>query len=69
MPTTKSRFLLALDLQGPDLQVSDNLGAFLIAYTILGVPYYNYSIIYPQSPILIIQAPILDGARLCKLAG
>ena len=26
-------------------------------YSILGVSYYNYSIIYPRNPILILKAP------------
>ena len=29
------------------------MGAFIITYTILGVPYYNYSIMCPPNPILI----------------
>ena len=33
--------------------------ALIITYTTLGVPYYKYSIIYPQSPSLIIKAPLL----------
>ena len=38
------------------------IGAFMITYTILGVPYCNYSMIcnystkYPPNPILIIKA-------------
>ena len=38
-----------------------NIGALIITYTILGVPYYNYSIIYPQTLIIlnILVAPIL----------
>ena len=30
----------------------------IVTYTIFGVPYYNYSIMGPQNPILIIKAPI-----------
>ena len=37
-----------------------NIGASIIT-TILGVPYYNHSIIYPPNPILIIEAPTLLG--------
>ena len=32
----------------------------MITYTILGVPYSNYSIMHPQNPILIIWAPTLS---------
>ena len=28
----------------------DNIGALTITYTILGVPYYNYSIMGPKTP-------------------
>ena len=35
------------------------IGAYIITYPTWGVPYYNYSIIYPPKPILIIKAPIL----------
>ena len=31
----------------------------MITYTILGVPYYKYSTMGSQNPILIIAAPIL----------
>ena len=46
----------------------------MISYTILGVPYYTYSIIYPPPPpnlILIIQAPVVSdqGLRLGFHAG
>ena len=34
-----------------------NVGAFFITHTILGVPYYNYSILGPKNPIFIIRAP------------
>ena len=36
------------------------IGASIITYIILGVPHYNYSIMGPQNPILIIKAPILE---------
>ena len=36
-----------------------NIGALIIAYIILGVPYYKCSIMGPNPPILIIKAPIL----------
>ena len=36
-----------------------NVGALIIAYTILGFPYWNYGTIYTKSiPVLIIKAPI-----------
>ena len=35
------------------------IGALIITYTILGVPYDNCRIFYPQDPSLIIKAPIL----------
>ena len=41
-----------------------NVGAFKIAYTILGAPYYTYSILLPQNPILIMKAPTLKALRL-----
>ena len=34
-----------------------NIGALAITYTILGVPYCNYSIMGPQNLILIMKAP------------
>ena len=43
---------------------SGNVGALIFTYTILGVPYYSYSIIYPPNPILIIQAPIVGFGGL-----
>ena len=33
---------------------SRNVGALIMTNTILGVPYYKYSIMGPQNPILII---------------
>ena len=37
----------------------------MIAYTLLGVPYYNSSIVNgAQNPILIIKAPILSNRFL-----
>ena len=35
------------------------MGALIITYIILGVPYYKYSIMGPKTPILIIKAPTL----------
>ena len=35
-----------------------DIGALIITYTILGVPCYGYSIMYPKTPILAIKAPI-----------
>ena len=40
-------------------QVLLNIGASIIASTILGVPYYNYSITGPKILFLIIKAPVL----------
>ena len=40
------------------------IGASIITYIILGVPYYKYSIMGPQNPILIIKAPILEVGGL-----
>ena len=40
-----------------------NILALIITYTILGVPYYDYSILGPQNSILIIKAPILRMHR------
>ena len=37
----------------------------MITYTILGVPYYYYSTIYPKGPVLIIKAPTL-GVEIVK---
>ena len=38
---------------------SADLGALIVAYTILGAPYCQYRIIYPKTPrILIIKAPL-----------
>ena len=34
-------------------------GTQIIANTIVGVPYFNYSIMGPKTPILIIKAPKL----------
>ena len=37
----------------------DNIGAGMIANnTILGVPYYSYSVLAPQDSVLIFKAPI-----------
>ena len=41
----------------------DTIGALIITYTILGPPSYNYSIMGPKTPILIIKAPILPGPK------
>ena len=38
-----------------------NKGASIITYTILGVPYYAYSIIY-QNPSLAIKGPYIEGS-------
>ena len=38
-----------------------NKGASIITYTILGVPYYAYSIIY-QNPSLAITGPYIEGS-------
>ena len=35
----------------------------MITYTVLGVPYYNYSTMYPTNPILVIKVPILNPSR------
>ena len=34
-------------------------GAFIVTYTILEVPYHDYSTVGPPNPIVIIKAPIL----------
>ena len=46
-------------LSNTPLQSSETyyIAAEIITNTILGVPYYNYSIIYPPHPILSIKAP------------
>ena len=36
-----------------------NIEALIITSAILGVPYYSYSIMGPQNPILIIKAPYI----------
>ena len=48
--------------------VRPNIGALIITYTIVGAPYYNYSIIYPPNPILIVMAPILPGLPCLSLS-
>ena len=35
----------------------------MITYTILVVPYYEYSLMGPQNPILIVKAPTNDFGR------
>ena len=44
---------------GRGFRGSVGMGALIITYTILGVPYYNCSIMGPKNPILIIEAPIV----------
>ena len=39
------------------------LGALIITDTMLGVPLHNYSIIYPQNPILNMKALILGNRK------
>ena len=41
-------------------------GLSIYCDTILGAPYYWYSLLYPQNPILIAKAPAL---RLCRVLG
>ena len=45
-----------------------NIGALMITYTILVVPCYRYNIIYPQTPILIIKAPIHHSTLIQPLS-
>ena len=40
-----------------------NMGALVIAYKILGVLYYNYSIMGSQKPIELIKASILHSLQ------
>ena len=50
------------------LSLQTTIGALIIAHTILGVPYYKYSIMGPKSPILLIKAPIVGFPRMVKNA-
>ena len=36
-----------------------SIAVLRITYTIVGVPYYIYTVVYHQTPILIIKAPVL----------
>ena len=46
-----------------------NIGAEIVTDTIVGVPYYDYSIINgPQNPILSIKAPILQDTGSSQTA-
>ena len=45
-----------------------NMWAQIITYTILGVPYFDYSIMGPY-PSLIVQAPILPSPAVSAFAG
>ena len=40
-----------------------NIGALITTYTMLGVPYYKYSMIYPQNPILNYSGPYIRRFR------
>ena len=42
---------------------NSNVEALVIAYTISGVPWYNYSIMGPQNLLQIIQAPVVVENR------
>ena len=39
-----------------------DIGVYITTNTTLGFPHYDYSIIYPKTSTLFIQAPILHGA-------
>ena len=40
-------------------QQPPDIGALIITYIILGVPYYKYILLGPHKPILIIKAPMV----------
>ena len=52
--------------------LADNVGAFIITITMLGIPYYSYSIIYPNGNPILLKGPTFqvsawswDGGIAC----
>ena len=51
-----------MTVDGFGTQLGCTTGAQIITNTIVGLPYYTFSIIGPKNPILLIKAPILIRA-------
>ena len=51
----------------PELTQKSNIGAFITTNAVLGVPYYDSSIRYPQNPILMIKAPYIKTPTIDPL--
>ena len=69
---TGKPYLQLLGLSGPTArlvhgQVASYTRASIFTYTILGLPYYTYSIMGPQSPILIIKSLTFSHIKFTNL--
>ena len=50
------------------MTIRDFIGAFIITYAMLGAPCYNYSILYPQTPLELLR-PLHWEFKVYRMSG